>query len=146
MDVDLLQQQLIAHIQALQREGFVDDYLQMCYGLKETSGLTFFLELIATFHTDSAAAIDDMTVTMECPILDYDKMQGLAISLKGSSACIGACRISASCSELLQAATKRSKTDCKRAVEMISREKSAWEVKLETIMQLERKIVDRQMQ
>nr|GMC92654.1 histidine-containing phosphotransfer protein 2-like [Ipomoea batatas] len=49
---------------------------------------------------------------------------------------IGACRISASCSELRQAATKRSKIDCKRAVEMISGEKSAWEIKLESIMQV----------
>ncbi|XP_031095254.1 histidine-containing phosphotransfer protein 2-like [Ipomoea triloba] len=117
--------------------GYVDEYLQICYGLKETSGLTFFLELIATFLTNSASTIHDMTQTMEYPILDYDKMQRLANRLKGSSACIGACRISASCSELSQATTKRSKIDCKRAVEMINREKSAWEIKLETIMQLE---------
>ncbi|XP_019194240.1 PREDICTED: histidine-containing phosphotransfer protein 2-like [Ipomoea nil] len=146
MDLALLQQHLIANIEALQREGYVDHYMKMCYGLKETSGITFFLELIVTFLTDAATVIDDMTATVEHPILDYDKMQELAIKLKGSSACIGACRISAGCTQLLQEIRRRSRRDCKLVVEMMIIERSTLEIKLETIMQLEREIVDRQLQ
>nr|GMC48780.1 histidine-containing phosphotransfer protein 2-like [Ipomoea batatas] len=146
MDLALLQQHLIAHIEALQREGYVDQYLLMCYGLKETSGITFFLELIVNFLREAAADIYNMTATVGYPILDYHKMHELAIKLKGSSSCIGACRISAACTQLLQEISKRSEIDCKLAVEMIITEKSTLEIKLDTIIKLEREIVDRQLQ
>ncbi|RAL51168.1 hypothetical protein DM860_005524 [Cuscuta australis] len=83
----------------------------MCHSLKYTSGVTFFVELIATFLTDSGSTLDDMIDIIEYPILDYEKLHELCIKLKGSSACIGACRMTSACCKLIQAILKKSKRE-----------------------------------
>ncbi|XP_019263055.1 PREDICTED: histidine-containing phosphotransfer protein 2-like [Nicotiana attenuata] len=141
MDKGALVQQVLDRIQSLEDEGLVDSYFQICYSLKEDNGPYFFLELIPSFLSDARTVMRDMAEALESPVVDFDVLIEHCIKLKGSSACLGACKITNVCSDFSKAVNKKSKDECLRLLRNINREYRDLQSKLESIMQLEKEIV-----
>ncbi|KAK6136022.1 hypothetical protein DH2020_030232 [Rehmannia glutinosa] len=85
---------------AFTRNGLVDHNFRQCHSLKDDAGLSFFLDLIQIFLADVQTAVKNMAKTLKLPVVDYNEMHLQYIKLKGSSSCIGACRIREACTHL----------------------------------------------
>ncbi|KAB2031415.1 hypothetical protein E1A91_D05G310700v1 [Gossypium mustelinum] len=110
--------------------------------LKESSGPFFFASLLPTFCHDSTATLRDLTVALGQPLLNYHDLGELCFKIKGGAACLGVCRMAHACGQLHQAVQNRAtKESLITALNAAKQEFSIMQEKLETLVQLETKIV-----
>ncbi|MCD9561239.1 hypothetical protein HAX54_020242 [Datura stramonium] len=142
-DKSALNQLQLNRIQSLEDEGLVDSFFRMVYLLKEEQGPSFFLDLVLNFSRDARIVMGDMAKALfsESSVVDFDVLNQHCIKLKGSSACIGARKVSNVCDVFIQAVGKKSKDECLEALRNIEREYHDLQSKTESIMQLEKEIV-----
>ncbi|GFQ05532.1 hypothetical protein PHJA_002697300, partial [Phtheirospermum japonicum] len=89
--------------------GLVDHNFRYCHSLKDDSGLSFFLDLILIFLADVHAVVKNMVKTLKPSDVDFNEMHAHYVKLKGSSSCIGACRLKDTCSYLSQSIDNKSR-------------------------------------
>ncbi|XP_022893146.1 histidine-containing phosphotransfer protein 2-like isoform X1 [Olea europaea var. sylvestris] len=109
LDTKSLNQLLINSIGELQQQGLVDDYFRHCHSLKEENGPFFFVELIPVFLADARKVVNEMAKAIDQSLVDYNQMYVHCIKLKGSAACIGACRLRNACTYMSQAIDDKSR-------------------------------------
>lgn len=141
VDKSALKQLQLDRIQSLEDEGLVDSYFRIPYLLKEEQGPSFFLDLVLNFLRDARIVMGDMAMALELSVVDFDVLNQHCIKLKGSSACIGARKVSNVCDVFIRAVGKKSKDECLQALRNIEREYHDLQRKTENIMQLEKEIV-----
>ncbi|XWS75280.1 hypothetical protein CRYUN_Cryun01aG0072800 [Craigia yunnanensis] len=135
--------QLLDIIHSMEEEqGLVDHRFAMAHSMKETNGPFFFAALLPTFCRDSTATLRELTVALGQPVLNYHELDELCIKIKGSASCIGACRMALACCELRRAVENRSsKESCVTALNAMKQEFLLLQEKMDTLVQLERRIV-----
>ncbi|XP_073158935.1 histidine-containing phosphotransfer protein 2-like [Henckelia pumila] len=143
MDQEALKQLLFDAIQRLENNGLIDYHFRECYLLKEDGGTRFFFDLISNFSTDVGKVVKQMGKTLNQPHVDLSEMNELCIKLKGSAACIGACRISAACSNLSHAIEKESKEGCLQVLNDIKHEYKNLQHRLSEILRVEQELISR---
>ncbi|KAM7526796.1 hypothetical protein LguiA_016698 [Lonicera macranthoides] len=141
MDVEALSRKLLARIQSLEQQGFIDNHFRICHSLKEDSGLYFFVDLVPIFFSDVRTVLNDMTITLNEPVVDYDNLDEYCIKIQGSAACIGACRMRKACSNLRQAIDDKSKDRCLSRLNEIKEEFHTLQIQLDPVLELEHGIV-----
>ncbi|KAL2548965.1 Histidine-containing phosphotransfer protein 2 [Forsythia ovata] len=144
MDTKSLNQLLLNRIAELQQQGLVDDYFRQCHSLKEDNGPLFFVELIPVFLADVRKVVKEMVKAIDQPLVDFNQMYVRCIKLKGSAACIGACRLRNACTYLRQAIDDKSRDRCHLALNDIKQEYKYLQSPLDSIVKLEQEIVTRE--
>ncbi|CAA2989362.1 histidine-containing phosphotransfer protein 2-like isoform X3 [Olea europaea var. sylvestris] len=144
LDTKSLNQLLINSIGELQQQGLVDDYFRHCHSLKEENGPFFFVELIPVFLADARKVVNEMAKAIDQSLVDYNQMYVHCIKLKGSAACIGACRLRNACTYMSQAIDDKSRDRCCLALNDIKQEYKYLQNPLESIVKLEQEIVSRE--
>ncbi|KAL2525960.1 Histidine-containing phosphotransfer protein 1 [Abeliophyllum distichum] len=144
MDTKSLNQLLLNRIGELQQQGLVDDYFRQCHSLKEDNGPLFFVELIPVFLADVRKVVKEMVKAIDQPLVDFNQMYVHCIKLKGSAACIGACRLRNACTYLRQAIDDKSRDRCHLALNDIKQEYKNLQNPLDSIVKLEQEIVTRE--
>ncbi|KAL2549050.1 Histidine-containing phosphotransfer protein 1 [Forsythia ovata] len=144
MDTKSLNQLLLNRIAELQQQGLVDDYFRQCHSLKEDNGPLFFVELIPVFLADVRKVVKEMVKAIDQPLVDFNQMYVHCIKLKGSAACIGACRLRNACTYLRQAIDDKSRDRCHLALNDIKQEYKYLQSPLDSIVKLEQEIVTRE--
>ncbi|CAK7325295.1 unnamed protein product [Dovyalis caffra] len=139
--LEALTDRLYGFIQSMEDEGIVDYHFEECYNMKEANGSVLFTEIIPTYISDSESTLVHMTNVLDQPIVDYNQLEQLCIKLKGGTTCIGACRMAASCGVFCQTTAARSKEDCMLMLEVIKGDFFTLRNKLETLLELEKRIV-----
>ncbi|KAH0470499.1 hypothetical protein IEQ34_000222 [Dendrobium chrysotoxum] len=84
------QEQLDALVNGMYREGFLDEQFQQIRALDEGGSPDFLVELLGLFCTDADRMLNEATVLLNQPIVDYKKVDAYFHQLKGSSASVGA--------------------------------------------------------
>ncbi|KAL8050551.1 hypothetical protein ABFX02_06G088100 [Erythranthe guttata] len=143
METDSLNRMLLDRIQELERKGLVDHNFRQCYLLKEISSLTFFLDLILVFLDDVHTVVRAMAKTLTQPVVNYDEMYSHHIKLKGSSSCIGACRIKDACFKIRHAIESNSKDGCLQVLNVVHNEYKSLHEQFDGVIKIERELVSR---
>ncbi|KZV55289.1 hypothetical protein F511_06766 [Dorcoceras hygrometricum] len=104
--------------------------------LRDESCPTFFIDLLSEFFSEAGKVVKQMRKTLETPPADFDKMNELCFKLKGSAASIGACRISAVCSDLHHAIEDKSEDECWQVLAFIRRERKNLQSRLRAIVKV----------
>ncbi|GKV34279.1 hypothetical protein SLE2022_111020 [Rubroshorea leprosula] len=138
---EALNNRLIALISSMEQEGMVDHRLAEARDLKEIISPFFFAELIPTFSSDAFNTLRELTAALAKTDLDFHQLAELCIKIRGSTSCIGACRMADACVRLSQAIDARSKEECMSAFEILKNEYLALYEKLDKIVELERMIL-----
>ncbi|XP_047967013.1 histidine-containing phosphotransfer protein 2-like [Salvia hispanica] len=143
METEALDKLLIDSIHELEKQKFVDHHFRECHSLKEDNGVSFFLDLILIFLSDVESAVNEMEKAMSQEVVDFNQIYSYYIKLKGSSACIGACRITATCSSLRYAIDNKSKEGCVQAISLMKDEYNSLNDQLSNIVKIEQELVSR---
>ncbi|TYI29443.1 hypothetical protein ES332_A05G316800v1 [Gossypium tomentosum] len=139
---EAMNKQLLDFIHSMEQEGLVDYRFAKVHMLKESSGPFFFASLLPTFCRDSTATLRDLTVALGQPLLNYHDLGELCFKIRGGAACLGVCRMAHACGQLHQAVQNRAtKERLITALNAAKQEFSIMQEKLETLAQLETKIV-----
>ncbi|KAK9282842.1 hypothetical protein L1049_011065 [Liquidambar formosana] len=138
---DALNHQLQDLIRAMENEGLLDKNFGIVHSLKEANSPFFLVELIPMFCTDVQTDIRKLTQTLDQPSVDYHDLEEYCIKIKGGSSCIGARRMALACVDLRRAIDNKSKEGCFLALNGIKHEFYNLRGKLDTILQLERRII-----
>ncbi|CAK7325294.1 unnamed protein product [Dovyalis caffra] len=109
--LEALTDKLYDFIQSMEDEGIVDYHFKDCYSMKEANGPFLFIEILPTYISDSETTLAQMTNLLDEPIVNYNQLEQLCIKLQGGTACIGACRMAASCGLLRHAAAAGNKDE-----------------------------------
>ncbi|CAI9756242.1 unnamed protein product [Fraxinus pennsylvanica] len=136
MDTKSLNQLLINRIGELQQQGLADDYFRHCHSLKEDNGPFFFAELIHVFLADAYKVVKEIAKAIDQSHVDYNQMYVHCIKLKGSAACIGACRLRNACTYLRQAIDDKSRDQCCLALNDIKQEYNYLQSPLDSIFKI----------
>ncbi|XP_057804142.1 histidine-containing phosphotransfer protein 2-like isoform X1 [Salvia miltiorrhiza] len=145
MDTEALDRMLLDSIHELEQQKLVDHHFRQCHSLKEDNGLSFFLDLILIFLNDAEATMSEMAEIMYQEVVDFNKIYSYYIKLKGSSACFGACRIKAACSNLRHAIDNKSKEGCLEALSLMKDEHKNLHDQLNSIIKIEEELFSRAM-
>ncbi|XP_075485061.1 histidine-containing phosphotransfer protein 1-like [Primulina tabacum] len=141
MNKEELKKSLFDAIQRLENDGLVDYHFRECYLLKEDTDPTFFFELISNFSTEARNVVTKMGKTLNQSLVDFVEMMDCCMKLKGCAASIGACRISAVCSNLHQAVENNSKKECLQALNNIKHELKELRSRLNVVLEDEHKLI-----
>ncbi|KAF5742606.1 histidine-containing phosphotransfer protein 1-like [Tripterygium wilfordii] len=136
-----LTQQLIGMIDFMEQQGLMDHRFRFAYSLKEGNGVSFFADLVYNFGTESQDTLRDLSSLLSQVVVNYEDIKVLCMKIKGASAGIGAHRMADACGQLRLAIDSQSREQCKSSVAEIMTEYLNLHPKLETILQLERRII-----
>ncbi|XP_047256792.1 histidine-containing phosphotransfer protein 1-like [Capsicum annuum] len=84
----------------------------------------------------------NMTYVLESSVVDFDILNVQCHKLKGSAACIGACKLKKACDPFIAGVDKKSKIECLWALKDIKQECRVFRSKTKTFMKLEKEIVE----
>ncbi|KAG7950595.1 hypothetical protein I3843_13G122500 [Carya illinoinensis] len=120
--------------------GILDHNFENVQNLQGEENPHFVLDIIDIFCRDAEICIEDMTKSVDEPVVDYAKVTGFIHLLKGSSSSVGGCRIVLACRELRKATESKTKERCVEAVNNIKREFFTVRDNLNAIAKMERSI------
>ncbi|XP_057965103.1 histidine-containing phosphotransfer protein 1-like [Malania oleifera] len=141
MDVSLLQRQLINYRGSLYNEGILDDQFNQLQSLQDESNPYFVVEVVCLFFEDSEKLLNNLTITLEQPIVDFKKVDSHVHQFKGSSSSIGAQRIKNICMEFRSYCEAQNLEGCRGCLQKAKNEYLILKGKLETLFGLERQIL-----
>ncbi|KAJ4850693.1 hypothetical protein Tsubulata_005800 [Turnera subulata] len=140
MALAALKAQLNNFVQSLLDEGVLDSQFAQVQALQDESNPNFVAEVIISFCNDAEKIITDLNKNLSHQNVDFPKLDSCVHQLKGSSSSIGAQRLKLACVELHQASDGKNKAGCSQALHLITREYCLLRSKLETLLQLEKRI------
>ncbi|KAL0434565.1 UNVERIFIED_CONTAM: Histidine-containing phosphotransfer protein 1 [Sesamum latifolium] len=97
MEVGQLQRSFLEYSGLLFHEGFLDGQFSQLQLLQDESNPDFVLEVVSLFFEDSERLLNDLTIALDQPNIDFKKIDAHVHQLKGSSSSIGAQRVKNVC-------------------------------------------------
>ncbi|KAL9260138.1 Histidine-containing phosphotransfer protein 3-like protein [Drosera capensis] len=97
MDVARLQRHFIDFRASLLREGILDEQFAQLEKLADDSSPGFVLEVVSLFFEDSESLLNNLSQALQQHPVNFNKVADHAHQLKGSSASVGAQRVSSVC-------------------------------------------------
>lgn len=142
-DVGKLTQELCDLTDSMFAEGILDDQFTQLQQLQDESNPEFVGEVIGLFFEDSAKLLTDLEQEVNEDPVDFKKVDAHVHQFKGSSSSIGAARVKAICIEMRAHCDEESKDKCLTDLGKIKEEFDVVKGKLELMMSLEKKILEK---
>ncbi|KAA3454464.1 histidine-containing phosphotransfer protein 1-like [Gossypium australe] len=97
MELVQIQRRLVDYTKSLFMEGFLDAQFLQLQQLQDDSNPDFVFEVVSLFFEDSEKLLNELTIALDQPNVDFKKLDSHVHQLKGSSSSIGAQRVKNAC-------------------------------------------------
>ncbi|KAE8660110.1 Histidine-containing phosphotransfer protein 1 [Hibiscus syriacus] len=97
MEVAQMQRSLVDYTKTLFMEGFLDAQFLQLQQLQDESNPDFVVEVVSLFFDDSEKLLNDLSMALDQPNVDFKKVDAHVHQLKGSSSSIGAQKVKDAC-------------------------------------------------
>ncbi|XWS53702.1 hypothetical protein CRYUN_Cryun10bG0023000 [Craigia yunnanensis] len=141
MEVGQMQRRLVDYTKSLFMEGFLDGQFLQLQQLQDESNPDFVVEVVSLFFDDSDKLLNDLTMALDQPNVDFKKVDAHVHQLKGSSSSIGAQRVKNVCIAFRNFCEEQNIEACLRCLQQMKQEYYLVKNKLETLFRLEQQIV-----
>ncbi|XWS13981.1 hypothetical protein CRYUN_Cryun36dG0084900 [Craigia yunnanensis] len=141
MEVGQMQRRLVDYTKSLFMEGFLDGQFSQLQQLQDESNPDFVVEVVSLFFDDSEKLLNDLTMAIDQPNVDFKKVDAHVHQLKGSSSSIGAQRVKNACIAFRNFCEEQNIEACLRFLQQLKQEYYLVKNKLETLFRLEQQIV-----
>lgn len=141
MEVGQLQRSFIEYMSSLFNEGFLDAQFSQLQQLQDESNPDFVVEVVSLFFEDSERLLNDLTMALDQPNVDFKLVDAHVHQLKGSSSSIGAQRVKNCCVPFRSVCEEKNTEACLRCLQQIKQEYLLVKNKLQTLFELEQQIV-----
>jgi histidine-containing phosphotransfer protein len=141
VDVDVMLKQHEDLLSSMFDEGFIDEQYSQLQMLQDESNPEFVEEVVTLFFTDSERLLENLTDCLKTNSINYKVVDGHVHQFKGSSSSIGAQRVKQVCITFRQCCDNKDKEGCLESLEKVKKEFSLVRGKLETLLELEKRIV-----
>ncbi|XP_038705861.1 histidine-containing phosphotransfer protein 1-like [Tripterygium wilfordii] len=141
MELGQMQRTMVDYKKSLFMEGFLDDQFSQLQQLQDEINPDFVFEVVSLFFEDSERLLNDLSITLEQPSVDFKKVDANVHQLKGSSSSIGAQRVKNACIIFRNFCEGQNTDGCLNCLQQVKQEYSLVKNKLETLFRLEQQIV-----
>ncbi|KAM7279753.1 hypothetical protein ACFE04_006887 [Oxalis oulophora] len=141
MDVGQMQRRLLDYSKTLFMEGYLDAQFCQLQQLQDESNPDFVVEVVSLFFEDSEKLLNDLTMALAQPIVDFKKVDAHVHQFKGSSSSIGANRVKNCCVPFRSFCEEKNADACLRCLQHMKQEYVFVKDKLETLFRMEQQIV-----
>ncbi|GMI72099.1 histidine-containing phosphotransmitter 1 [Hibiscus trionum] len=141
MEVVQIQRRLVDYTKSLFMEGFLDGQFLQLQQLQDESNPDFVVEVVSLFFDDSEKLLNELTIALDQPNVDFKKVDGHVHQLKGSSSSIGAQRVKNACIAFRSFCEGQNIEGCLACLQQVKQEYYLVKNKLETLFRLEQQIV-----
>ncbi|KAK8507179.1 hypothetical protein V6N13_069972 [Hibiscus sabdariffa] len=141
MEVVQIQRRLVDYTKSLFMEGFLDGQFLQLQQLQDESNPDFVVEVVSLFFDDSEKLLNELTIALDQPNVDFKKVDGHVHQLKGSSSSIGAQRVKNVCIAFRNFCEEQNIEGCLTCLHQVKQEYYHVKNKLETLFRLEQQIV-----
>ncbi|XVF66321.1 hypothetical protein PTKIN_Ptkin10aG0026000 [Pterospermum kingtungense] len=117
MEVGQMQKRLMDYTKSLFMEGLLDGQFLQLQQLQDESNPNFVVEVVSLFFNDSEKLLNDLSMALDQPNVDFKKVDSIVHQLKGSS------------------------SRCLRCLHQVKQEYYLVKNKLETLFSLEQQVV-----
>ncbi|KAJ4724770.1 putative Histidine-containing phosphotransfer protein [Melia azedarach] len=142
MELPMQRSLLRSFIQSMYDEGIVNDDFYQLLAMKDTARQDYVVRAITTYCLSAQNLFSLLTYHITQPEVDYYQVDTVARDFYARTCSIGAEHVKLSCAELIQACQENDKEYCSRALYWTKNEYSKLRRKFETLVQMERKIID----
>lgn len=136
-----MQRRLVEYTKSLFMEGVLDNQFLQLQQLQDESNPDFVVEVVSLFFDDSDRLINDLTMALDQPNIDFKTVDSHVHQLKGSSSSIGAERIKNVCIAFRNFCEEQNIEGCMRCLQQVKQEYCLVKNKLETLFRMEQQIV-----
>ncbi|XP_059311936.1 histidine-containing phosphotransfer protein 1-like [Lycium ferocissimum] len=141
MEVVQLQRSFVEYMASLFREGFLDAQFSQLQQLQDDSNPDFVVEVVSLFFEDSERLLNDLTMALDQPNVDFKQVDAHVHQLKGSSSSVGAQRVKNCCVLFRNCCEEQNTEACLQCLQQIKQEYLLVKNKLQTLFELEQQIV-----
>ncbi|XP_039037865.1 histidine-containing phosphotransfer protein 1-like [Hibiscus syriacus] len=141
MEVVQIQRRLVDFTKSLFMEGLLDSQFLQLQQLQDESNPDFVVEVVSLFFDDSEKLLNELTIALDQPNVDFKKVDGYVHQLKGSSSSIGAQRVKNACVDFRNFCEVQNIEGCRTCLQQVKQECYLVKNKLETLFRLEQQIV-----
>ncbi|XWS08672.1 hypothetical protein CRYUN_Cryun40dG0021400 [Craigia yunnanensis] len=141
MEVGQMQRRLVDYTKSLFMEGFLDGQFLQLQQLQDESNPDFVFEVVSLFFDDSEKLLNDLTMALGQPNVDFKKVDAHVHQWKGSSSSIGAQRVKNACVAFRNFCEEQNIEGCLRCLQQVKQEYYLVKNKLETLLRLEQQIL-----
>ncbi|WMV10340.1 hypothetical protein MTR67_003725 [Solanum verrucosum] len=136
MEVGQLQRSFVEYMASLFREGFLDAQFSQLQQLQDDSNPDFVVEVVSLFFEDSERLLNDLTMALDQPNVDFKQVDAHVHQLKGSSSSVGAQRVKNCCVPFRNCCEEQNTETCLRCLQQIKQEYLLVKNKLQTLFEL----------
>ncbi|XVF66320.1 hypothetical protein PTKIN_Ptkin10aG0026000 [Pterospermum kingtungense] len=141
MEVGQMQKRLMDYTKSLFMEGLLDGQFLQLQQLQDESNPNFVVEVVSLFFNDSEKLLNDLSMALDQPNVDFKKVDSIVHQLKGSSSSIGAQRVKNACIYFRNFCEEQNIEGCLRCLHQVKQEYYLVKNKLETLFSLEQQVV-----
>ncbi|XP_055818186.1 histidine-containing phosphotransfer protein 1-like isoform X1 [Solanum dulcamara] len=141
MEVGQLQRNFVEYMASLFREGFLDAQFSQLQQLQDDNNPDFVVEVVSLFFEDSERLLNDLTMALDQPNVDFKQVDAHVHQLKGSSSSVGAQRVKNCCVPFRNCCEEQNTEACLICLQQIKQEYLLVKNKLQTLFELEQQIV-----
>ncbi|XP_021904978.1 histidine-containing phosphotransfer protein 1 [Carica papaya] len=141
MDVGQMQRRLVDYTKSLFKEGFLDGQFLQLQQLQDESNPDFVVEVVSLFFEDSERLLNDLTMALDQPAMDFKRVDAHVHQLKGSSSSIGAQRVKNACINFRNFCEEQNIEACHSCLQQVKQEYYLVKNKLENLFRLEQQIL-----
>ncbi|KAB2014816.1 hypothetical protein ES319_D09G253700v1 [Gossypium barbadense] len=141
MELVQIQRRLVDYTKSLFMEGFLDAQFLQLQQLQDDSNPDFVFEVVSLFFEDSEKLLNELTIALDQPNVDFKKIDSHVHQLKGSSSSIGAQRVKNACIAFRNYCDVQNIEGCLTCLQQVKQECYLVKNKFETLFRLEQQIM-----
>ncbi|CAL5208958.1 unnamed protein product [Lathyrus oleraceus] len=138
--MDHLQRKLRDHEAAMFQQGFLDDQFSQLQKLQDDSSPDFVYEVITLFFADSDKLLNNMSHELAQVPVNFKQIDAHAHQQKGSSASVGAARVTSICATFRSFCEAQNLEGCRRCLQQLQHEYKLLKTHLHYLFKLQRDI------
>ncbi|KAK5805153.1 hypothetical protein PVK06_032805 [Gossypium arboreum] len=141
MELVQIQRRLVDYTKSLFMEGFLDAQFLQLQQLQDDSNPDFVFEVVSLFFEDFEKLLNELTIALDQPNVDFKKLDSHVHQLKGSSSSIGAQRVKNACIAFRNYCDVQNIEGCLTCLQQVKQECYLVKNKFETLFRLEQQIM-----
>ncbi|KAG2316049.1 hypothetical protein Bca52824_019171 [Brassica carinata] len=141
MELGQMQKSLQDYTKSLFVEGILDSQFLQLPQLQDESNSDFVSQVVSLFFQDSDRILNDLSLSLDQKVVDFEKVDPYVHQLKGSSSSIGAQRVKNACVVFRSFCEQKNVEACHRCLQQVKQEYYLVKNRLETLFKLEQQIV-----
>jgi histidine-containing phosphotransfer protein len=141
--VEELQEYLEEFRTKLLDDGVLDEQFTQLQQLQDDSNQDFVREVVDLFFVDSSKLLDQLTREVKTDSIDYKEVDKHVHQLKGSSASVGAHRVTEVCKSFRVCCDNEDAPGCKASLDKVKQEFDLFKTKLGELLSIEAEILEK---